>query len=245
MNYITGDVHGNIDIHKFNSNNFPHGKNLRKDDYIIVCGDFGLVWDNNDQELYWREWLLEKPWTTLFVCGNHENFNLLNNLPQVKMFEGVVGKVTDSIFHLKRGEIYNIYGETFFCMGGAYSVDKSSRIEGISWWKEEIPSSQEFNHGLDNLEKHNFKVDYIVGHTGPSSIIAKYIHEKGLDLFIEAERLDTVSKYFESLLDRVEFKKFYMGHFHDDYTIDNKFVVLYNEIIPVGDNSQYPIQKIN
>ena len=79
--FITGDLHGNIDIKKLNSKNFPEGNSLTKEDYVIICGDFGLVWNNSAEELYWRKWLDEKPWTTLFVDGNHENFNLLNDYP--------------------------------------------------------------------------------------------------------------------------------------------------------------------
>lgn len=70
MIFITGDIHGNIDISKLNSKNFPEGKHLTRNDYVIVCGDFGLVWNESEEEFYWRNWLENKPWTTLWVCGN-------------------------------------------------------------------------------------------------------------------------------------------------------------------------------
>ena len=41
--YITGDCHA--DFRKFNNENFPEQKSLDKKDYVIVCGDFGGVWD--------------------------------------------------------------------------------------------------------------------------------------------------------------------------------------------------------
>ncbi len=37
--FFTGDIHGSIDIQKLNATNFPEGKNLTKDDYVIICGD--------------------------------------------------------------------------------------------------------------------------------------------------------------------------------------------------------------
>lgn len=43
--FITGDTHCPIDIKKLNFKNFPQGKNLTKDDYVIICGDFGGVWN--------------------------------------------------------------------------------------------------------------------------------------------------------------------------------------------------------
>lgn len=67
--FITGDLHGSINISKLNSENFIEGKNLTKDDYVIVCGDFGLIWNNNGEDCWWRNWLNDKPWTTLFVDG--------------------------------------------------------------------------------------------------------------------------------------------------------------------------------
>lgn len=178
MIYLTGDTHGIIDIHKLSSSNFIHGKNLTKDDYLIILGDFGFLWKDepDSQEEYWLKWLDEKPWTTLVVDGNHENHPRLYALEQVEMFESTVGKISDTVFHLKRGEIYNIYEETFFVMGGAYSIDKGQphRQLGRGWWEEEQPSVAEYEYGLANLEKHGNKVDYVLGHTCPRSVVRMY-----------------------------------------------------------------------
>ena len=73
MIYITGDTHGEIDIGKLSSKNFPQGNSLTKDDYIIILGDFGFIWKNESDktEEYWMKWFKNKPWTTLFIDGNH------------------------------------------------------------------------------------------------------------------------------------------------------------------------------
>lgn len=47
MIYITGDIHGDIDIHKLTTQNFPQQRTMTKDDYLIICGDFGLLWDDS------------------------------------------------------------------------------------------------------------------------------------------------------------------------------------------------------
>lgn len=44
MIYVTGDIHGNP--RRFNTDNFPEQKEMTKDDYVIILGDFGLVWSN-------------------------------------------------------------------------------------------------------------------------------------------------------------------------------------------------------
>ena len=43
MIYITGDTHG--DFRRFDGVCFPEQKQMTKDDYVIVCGDFGGIWD--------------------------------------------------------------------------------------------------------------------------------------------------------------------------------------------------------
>ena len=76
MIYVTGDCHG--DFRKFSTDSFPEQKEMTKDDIVIVCGDFGAIWDSDGMsrfESYWLNWLDEKPFTTVFVDGNHENFD--------------------------------------------------------------------------------------------------------------------------------------------------------------------------
>ena len=41
MIYVTGDCHQ--DFSKFSMKNFPDQKSLTKDDFVIVCGDFGGI----------------------------------------------------------------------------------------------------------------------------------------------------------------------------------------------------------
>lgn len=138
MIYMTGDTHGSIDIQKLNTKNFPKQKKLTKQDYIIICGDFGNVWyppnsKGYKEDKYWLRWFNNKSFTTLFVDGNHEGFPTLNLYPTVPFCGGMAGQIDSSIYHLKRGEIYTIEGKTFFCFGGAQSHDRAYRKEGVSW----------------------------------------------------------------------------------------------------------------
>lgn len=65
MILITGDLHGEHDIQKFSVSCFPLQKQLSRKDYVIICGDFGLVWRDSSEERHWLKWLEDKPWTTL------------------------------------------------------------------------------------------------------------------------------------------------------------------------------------
>lgn len=75
MIFITGDTHG--DFTRFNTRIFPEQKEMAKNDYVIICGDFG-IWEDSKWERYW---LNDKPFTTLFVTGNHSNYDLLRQYP--------------------------------------------------------------------------------------------------------------------------------------------------------------------
>ena len=78
MIYITGDCHANFG--RFSTDIFPEQKEMTKGDYVIICGDFGGVWDKGEEsprEKWYMNWLEDKPFTTLFVDGNHENFDRL------------------------------------------------------------------------------------------------------------------------------------------------------------------------
>lgn len=228
--FITGDTHS--DFKRFSFKNWPLGKTLTKEDVCIICGDFGGLWLNtpDKDETYWLNWLNDCPWTTVFCDGNHCNFTRLNNLPRIEKFNGIVGKAHDSIFHLRRGQIYTINENTFFVMGGAKSIDKHHRTEWISWWAEEEPNYQELSEGLNNLDKVGNKVDYIIGHTCPISVL-KRLGE--ICRVSYGDKLENLNKYFEELIQFVSFDRFFFGHFHEDENIGGRFYALYKDIIQI------------
>lgn len=222
--FITGDTHQNIDISKLNMNNFPEQKYLTKDDYVIICGDFGMVWNNSSEEIWWRNWLQTRNFTTLFIDGNHENFDLLNSFKVSEWKGGKVRFINDSIIHLMRGQIFTINDLKFFTMGGATSIDKSFRVEGKTWWKEEEPTNEELNEAMDNLEKHNFNVDYVLTHTTSRRLMEElgYLKEN-----------NALNGFFNMLELNLKYNHWYFGHFHDDISIGNH-TLLYNKIIELS-----------
>lgn len=225
MIYVTGDIHGEHDIHKLSSKAFSQQHELTRDDYVIVCGDFGLVWNSDASENHWLRWLEEKPFTLLFVDGNHENFDLLNAYPVEQWKGGSIHRIRENVLHLMRGQVFEIDGHTFFTMGGASSIDREYRIENRSWWSAELPSDEEYAEAEKNLFERSSKVDYIITHTAPSSL-AGLLCPGG---FVP----DRLTRYLESLAASVSFGHWYFGHFHTDREI-TRFSALYNNILPLG-----------
>ena len=126
MVFITGDCHGNF--RRFGRRYFPEQETMDRDDYIIVAGDFGGVWADTPEENYWLDWLEQRPFTTLFVDGNHENFRRLDTFPSHIWHGGSVHQIRPHVLHLMRGQLYEIGGKTFFTMGGAKSHDVEDGI---------------------------------------------------------------------------------------------------------------------
>lgn len=224
MVYVTGDTHADLDISKLNSKSFPQQNDMSKDDYVIICGDFGLVWDGSRREIYWQNWLADKNFTTLWIDGNHENFDILREFPLIDRFGGKVREVAPGIFHLDRGQVLTINNKKIFVMGGARSHDKMYRKEHISWWKEEMPSKDEMERAICSLESNNWTVDYVLTHCAPRSIqtmIADYYENDELTGFLERIRVD------------LNFKRWFFGHYHIDKQLNEQFVALYDNIIQI------------
>lgn len=244
MIYITGDTHGDW-MSRLRTNAFPEQKEMTKDDYVIVCGDFG-IWHDTNQERHNLKWLDDKPFTTLFVDGNHENFDRLYTMPVSEWNGGNVHFIRPHIIHLMRGQVFEIDGVSLFTFGGARSHDiqdgilekddprikewsknpfKMFRVNHSSWWKEELPSEEEMNDGIQNLEKYNNKIDFIITHCGATSSIALYS--------MGDYKPDILTNYFEEIRQKVNFKKWFMGHYHDNHTINDKEIILYEQIIRI------------
>ena len=226
--FITGNIHGKVDIDKISSENFKEQKFLTSDDNLIILGDFGLVWDGSLEDELILDELSKKKFRILFVDGTHENFNLLNEYPKERMYGGVVTKIRDNIFMLNRGEIYLIDNKSFFVLGGGISDDKEYRKDNVSLWNEEMPSNSELENALNNLSKHGNAVDYILTHTPPANDLK--IIGASLDRVLEPNSLNV---FLQELSEKVKYKKWFHGYYHLDRDITRKHVSIFNDILEI------------
>ena len=254
MIYITGDCHSDFD--RFSTRIFTEQKEMTKDDTVIICGDFGGIWYQEDsvyirRENYELNYLEEKPFTTVFVDGNHENFDRLNSFPIKEWNGGLVHEIRPSVLHLIRGEVYTIEGKKFFAFGGARSHDISDgildyadedwkekakaldkqgkymyRIKGLSWWEQELPTEEEMQNGIENLKKHNNKVDFIITHSPSASVVALL----GQGLYEQ----DVLTRYLEDVRCNIEYTRMFSGHMHIDRQINDKDILLYEQIVRIN-----------
>ena len=243
--FITGDTHG--DFIRFKKKIFYEQAELTKDDCVMIVGDFGGIWDGSAEERHWLDWLEAKPFTTLFVSGNHENFDMLAEFPIEDWHGGRVQRVRPSVIHLMRGQVYDIQGRKFFTMGGASSHDIQDgilepddplfkkkcrrlnargamyRVNHQSWWAAELPSEEEYQTARANLGKHGWEVDYIITHCCPSSVQD--------ELSSGSYQADTLTDFLDEIAQRCRFRYQFFGHYHTNKVIREKFVLLYEQII--------------
>lgn len=252
MIYITGDTHSSFN--RFSRKRFPDQDDMTKDDYVIIVGDFGGIWypvrdtTHRKAEDYNLEELNKRPFTTLFVPGNHENYARLmsDEFPTIPWKGGVVKQIRSSILMLMRGEMYDIDGARIFTFGGARSHDiqdglldagdpewkekarglrhqgrRYYRVKGLSWWEEELPTIQEMRHGLDTMEACGWAADYVITHCAPTSIQAQ----------LGRNDADALTDYLETIRQRLDYKKWFFGHYHSNQEIDDRHMLLYEQIM--------------
>lgn len=244
MIYVTGDTHG--DFSRFSKKNF--GKILNDGDYVIICGDFGLLWYKDKELEYFCRIFSQKKYTILFIDGNHEKFSALEEYP-IEEWNGGKARhiVRDKVIHLMRGQVFEIDGKTFFTFGGAQSTDfpgglldrndplfhekKKQNIRlGLdfkilyeSWWPQELPSQEELDEGLENLKKHGDKVDYIISHCASSST---------QDVMDSKRPKNILTDYFDNI-EKMEYKKWFFGHYHDDKVVDEKHILVNKKLLSI------------
>ncbi len=122
--------------------------------------------------------------------------------------------------HLMRGQVFEINQTRFFTFGGAYSIDKMYRTEGLTWFPEEIPNRKEYEEGWYNLEKADFQVDYILTHSGPREVVAAMGYGEMSDDEVE------LRQYLQRVADNTDFTAWYFGHFHEDTEVEEMSILL-------------------
>ncbi len=248
MIYFTGDIHGSVDIRKLNPNNLRClGITLNKDDHLILLGDIGLPFYPTDtvkgsptygEYRFWTRFLAWKKCTILFVDGNHDNHDFWREQPVTEWHGGRVHRHPHipNALHLMRGEIYDdVDGKSIFSFGGAASHDVEpvyigsqcvwkGRKEGISWWRHETADESETENARRNLARHDNRVDCIVTHTPPFSVVNEFFPQKAVEK-------DTTAKFLDTVLADVQYDMWLCGHIHTEYIISEmKLVGLYNDI---------------
>ncbi|HOO25700.1 MAG TPA: metallophosphoesterase family protein [Clostridiales bacterium] len=223
MVYVTGDIHG--DIERFDS---PTVKKLKKGDTLLICGDFGFIWDGSKQEQKILKKLGRKKYNIYFIDGTHENFELLNQYPVVDFCGGKARQISGKLYHLMRGQVFTFEGKTYFTMGGGESPDIDMRIESKVWNTAEIPNREELKLGAHNLDLNGGRVNFIITHEPPQKVKG-FLELKSK----EPSHVTGLNSYFEELSKYCGFDRWFFGSMHIDKYISSSHTAAFLQVYDV------------
>ena len=228
MVYITGDMHG--DIERLFDKDF---RKLRKGDVLIVCGDFGFIFDNSKKEKEVIDYLAKRKFVTAFVEGTHDNLDKINHCRETVWKGGKVHRIKGNLLHLMRGQIFNIDGQTFFTFGGGESADKDMRVAQGFWWRQEEPTPDEMADGARVLDEAGCKVDYIVTHEPPALVKSAILLRRG-----DNDNINKLNGYLEEIGRSCMYKHWYFGSLHEDRVITEHHTCVFRKILPVSSDAK-------
>lgn len=198
---LAGDTHGDL----------PHVAYLlgtaaqQGCDRIVQVGDFGY-WPHvepfHDQvaaaartaaiDIYWLD-------------GNHENFDALETV--VDMAATEPQRMLDNLWYLARGAAWEWDGCRFVSLGGAPSVDKEQRVEGSTWWPQELLTESQVTRAQARI------ADVLLTHDAPDGVCPI------IGPWYKGDPLSTHHRQLISAVaDAVQPKLLVHGHYHYRYT---------------------------
>ena len=146
---VTGDIHNEF-------GRLNELINKKRPELVMCCGDFGF-WP----KVPWGAPLsnIRTQGAEILWCdGNHEDHWSLR--------DRTTDELAPDIHYMPRGSTLTLNdGRTIMFMGGAHSIDKMHRREGVDWFPEEIITQRD----LYNLP--DIKVDIFITHTCPVELV--------------------------------------------------------------------------
>jgi hypothetical protein len=238
---LAADVHGDHDLEKLSDASLlsKTGLGPNQIDFLIVLGDWGVIWNDDPVWLAKEAQLLafydSKPWETLVILGNHEGYARVRRLPISKRYGGTVRRASEKVYILESANIFLLGGMRFFIFDGAESVDKANREDGIDWWAEEIPTSGEVAQATSVLEGVNGCIDFVLTHTCPTDMAE---HLLQVDSIFRPKALDPTCRMLSILQGKVQGSPpWFFGHFHVDLCWRN-FRCLYEDLLILRMNGE-------
>jgi len=222
MVYITGDTHGDY-------GRFSKIKGIRKGDTLIVCGDFGFIWDGGKRENRLLKKIGKLKYNVTFIDGIHENFKLLNSYEPEIWQGGKTLHIDGNLRYLCRGQVFELDKMTFLTLGGG-APDSDDILPAEFDVKDCIPDRSVFNEAVNNLKTHGNTVDYIVSYEPPARISQSVLLNK-------RKRRESVN-FHDVFAENINFKKWFFGKFHINKSITPKYTALFEKNVKVGGSAK-------
>lgn len=181
-------------------------------DAIIQLGDFGFWVDNDQTSRYLtslQDILAETGIQLYWLDGNHEDHGRIGEMSEYGPWHD---QPFSSICYLPRGWRWEWFGQTWMAVGGAVSVDKHLRTQGVDWWVEETLTDEQVEYCT-----RPGKVDVIVSHDCPSGVDIPGLSPPGTFPQWCIYEADIHRRKLREIWDKTGAKRLYHGHYHSRY----------------------------
>ncbi|SCJ67244.1 Uncharacterised protein [Anaerotruncus sp. 2789STDY5834896] len=215
MLYITGDTHGDYD--RFEDKAV---RRLKQGDVLVVCGDFGFVWDGGKREQKILKKLGKKKYTILFVPGSGDNYDLLREYPEETLYGAPARRIEQGVYQLLTGQFYDIDGKRLLAFGGGESMDQD--IIGRELFCDQLPTKAELD--VFCQQHAGEKTDLVVSYEPPYAIASF------LDL--EAKADSYYGLYLDTISRQIEFKQWFFGKHHVDKRVTPRYMGVFEKVVP-------------
>lgn len=218
---IAGDWHGNDRA----ARNALEAAGTLGASLVLQLGDFG-VWPGAEGTHYLDrvdELASRAKIPVAFVDGNHEDFNQMYAI-DVDPASGL-RYMRPSVWHIPRAAAWTWGGVRFRALGGATSVDKLSRSQGVSWWPEEAVTGLDLERTLDAGQ-----CDVLLMHDCPAGVGIPGIEHRNYAAALrsgwpvsELERAWDHRDMLAGLARELSPRHLWHGHFHTRYSAVARF----------------------
>ena len=207
---------------------------------VIQLGDFGLF-KSFATDRYLKaisEVATELKLPVFWLDGNHEDFLWIKSTPiDPKTGLQIFAK---NLYRLPRGARWSWGGVNFMVVGGATSLDKPYRKEGISWWPEEELTREQIDELIRQTREYG-KVDVLFTHDAPFGVDVPGIgHRDYSNMWsaVELERAWDHRELLAELVREVSPLAIFHGHFHKRYSSATDAFGVKTEVVGLSDNNE-------
>lgn len=204
---VFGDWHGNTQF-ALKALRFSYVDDFA--DIYLHTGDFGIWPETISKKSNSYISLLEKELKSQdrelwFIDGNHENFEILDNLEKDSRGLGIV---SPHIYHIPRGHRWEWNETTFLGLGGAVSIDRDLRRNFIDYFPAEEIREQDVKLALNGGP-----VDILLTHEAPTEAKPVPYKDFGGSINRDVRRsTNAILELIQGLTPRLNIH----GHYHID-----------------------------
>lgn len=189
---IIGDIHGKFYDYEVEclKMGFRH-KTDNVPSQSVQLGDFGVGFFSD----FWHEdlynWQTENP-THRFIRGNHDSLSKCREMP------GWIsdGKVENDVMYI----------------GGAWSIDREWRTEGVDWWTDEELSVQELDNFISVYQITKPRI--LITHDCPTSVAYNMFIANGNSLTGTYQVKTRTGEALQAMFEAHQPDFWFFGHWH-------------------------------